>query len=69
MSNFVRKFLKEYTSQFNSIISEADNLIGNNHYHPIEFYGILLCYLNCYIYDKFCSIVNELYNKKKRNFV
>ena len=62
----IEPFLKEYTSQFNSIISEADNLIDNNHYHPIEFYGILLCYLNCFIYDKFCSIVNELYNKKKK---
>ena len=56
--------LKDYISKFNSIKSEADKIIENNNYNCIEFYGVVLCYLNCYDYESFISVVNELYNKK-----
>ena len=63
----VEPCLKEYTLKFNLIISEADKLINNNDYEIVEFYGIILCYLNYYDYDKFSSIVNELFNKKPKD--
>ena len=56
--------LKDYTSKFKSIKSEAEKIIENNNYNFIEFYGIVLCYLNYYDYENFCSIINDLYNKK-----
>ena len=58
-----KEFLKDYTSIFKSIISEADELIKNYNYNPIEFYGIILCYLNYYDYETFNSIINDLYIK------
>ena len=63
--NMDRKiYLKDYLSKFNSIKSEADKIIENNNYNNIEFYGIILCYLNYYDYENFISVVNELYDKK-----
>ena len=55
---------EEYKSEFKSIISEADNLLNNNGYNAIQFYGIILCYLNYYDYDNFTLLINELYDKK-----
>ena len=57
-------YLKDYISKFNSIKSEADKIIENNNYNYIEFYGVVLCYLNFYDYESFISVVNELYDKK-----
>ena len=36
------KDLEDYTEIFNQISSEADNLIKDNDYDPIQFYGIIL---------------------------
>ena len=49
-------FLEKHKKIFNSIISEANNYKNNS----IEFYGIILCYLNFYDYDNFSKIINEL---------
>ena len=62
-----KSFLKKYTSDFNKIITEADKLVSNNNYESIEFYGIILCYLNYYDFDNFCLIMNNLFNKKPEN--
>ena len=63
--NMDRKtFLKYYTEIFKSIISEADELIKNNNYNLIEFYGIILCYLNFYDNETFNLIINDLYIKR-----
>ena len=56
--------LKDYISEFNSIISEADILIKNNNYNSIDFYGIVLCYLNYYDYENFTSTINDFHTKK-----
>ena len=53
----------EILSDFNKISLEADDLIKNNSYDPIQFNGIILCYLNYYDYDKFMNIFNKLFNK------
>ena len=38
--------LKNYTSIFKEIKSEADKIIETNDYNFVEFYGIILSYLN-----------------------
>ena len=48
-----RKELESYTSAFNEIVTkEAKELtdVKNYNYNPIDFYGIILCYLNFYNY-------------------
>jgi len=71
---------KDKNSQINSIISpdlenfkenikaineEAENLITNYAYKPINFYALILCYLNNYDYDKFLELFKTLYEDKK----
>ena len=66
--NLDRKpFLKEYISKFKSIISEADEIIKNNNYNFIEFYGIILCYVNYYDYKTFTLVINDLYIKNSND--
>ena len=62
-----KPFLKEYISKFKSILSEADEIIKNNNYNFIEFYGIIFCYLNNYDYKTFTSVINDLYIKKQND--
>ena len=59
-----KESLNDYISTFSNISSEADNLIKNNNYNDIQFYGILLCYLNYYDYENFQKYFNKL-NKEK----
>ena len=66
--NMDRKpFLSRYLSDFKEIISKADKLIEDNKYDIIEFYGIILCYLNSYDYNTFSLIINKLYENKKED--
>ena len=46
-----KKDLSNYLSAITKISSEADILIKNNKYDEINFYGILLSYLNYYDYE------------------
>ena len=55
--------LRQYKENFERIFSEADNLIKNNAYDSIQFYGIILCYLNCYDYNNFLLVKKELIKK------
>ena len=52
------KDIEVYIKKINDI--PADELIKNNFYNPIEFYGIILCYLNYYDYDNFNKILKHL---------
>ena len=56
--------LEKYKSQMNEIASEANELIDRNNYSFIEFYGIILCYLNLFNYAKFLLIFDELFKRK-----
>ena len=60
------KILEDYSSKFKQLISEANTIIENNGYDFIEFYGLLLCYLNNYDFKTFCSTINELNIKKPK---
>jgi len=55
-----KQYLKDYISKINEIKNESKKIIDINGYSSIEFYGIILCYLNFYDYNKFLSTINEL---------
>ena len=55
--------LKDYTSKFKEIKEETNKIIESNKYDAIDFYGIILSYLNYYDYDNFSKIVEELFTK------
>ena len=57
------KDLENYNKNFNQISSEADKLIKTNDYDPIQFYGIILCYLNNYDNKNFIKIFNKLFKE------
>jgi len=54
-----KSFLKDYTSKFETIMSESEELLKD--YKSIEFYGIILCYLNYYDYENFSLITKKLF--------
>ena len=54
-------YLNAYLPEIIKISSEADNLIKNNKYNPIYFYGVLLSYLNYYDYENFKKYFKKLY--------
>ena len=56
--------LNNYITIFSNISSEADNLIRNNGYDPIQFYGIILCYLNYFDYENFKKYFIKLYRNE-----
>ena len=57
------KDLEQYIKDFNKIYSEADDLIKNNSYDPVQFYGIILCFLNKCDYDSFMNIFKKLFKE------
>ena len=59
-----KESLNNYISTFSNIASEADNLIQSNGYNSVQFYGIILCYLNIYDYENFQKYFKKLYNDK-----
>ena len=55
-----KKDLEQYKKNFGQISSEADNIIKSNGYDSIQFYGIILSYLNYYDYDNFLKFIDKL---------
>ena len=63
--NMDRKaYLDEYKSDINEI---AEKFYDNEDYNITFFYGIILCYLNWYDYEKFLSVCDDLYEKKNKD--
>ena len=62
-----KEYLKNYTSNLNEILLEADKLINNNNYDIIDFYGIILSYLNYYDYENFSLVLDKLFAKNSIN--
>ena len=60
------KILEDYSSKFKQFKSEANTIMENNGYDFIEFYGLLLSYLNYYDFKTFCSTINEQNIKKPK---
>ena len=59
-----KESLNNFISTFDNISSKADDLIKNNGYDAIQFYGIILCYLNYYDYENFIKYFNKLKKDK-----
>ena len=59
-----KSYLKDYTSKFKEIKSEANQIKETNSYNPIDFYGLILCYLNYYEYDEFIKLMKDLSSNK-----
>ena len=53
--------LSVYLSAISKISSEADKIIKDCKYNPINFYGILLSYLNYYDYENFKKYFKKIY--------
>ena len=58
-----KKFLEEYRDDFKEITK--NNI--NEKYNITEFYGIILCYLNCYDYEHFKKMFKKLFREKKED--
>jgi len=54
------KELNKYLNDFKNINLNADEIIKKNGYDPINFYGIILCYLRYYDEDNFANIIKDL---------
>ena len=55
------KELTTYLDTFHQIVSNADNIIKDNGYNPVDFYGILFCYLSFYDKNNFSKTIKNLY--------
>ena len=53
------KDLDKYLNSFKEIFLNANNIIKENKYNPISFYGIILCYLSSYDTENLSKILNE----------
>ena len=58
--------LKEYVKVFQAIKEKSENLLQSNCYNYINFYGLILCYLNHYDYENFMKLFNELSSVEDR---
>lgn len=66
--NMDRKpYLKDFSSYFEELASKAEQIIKKNKYNTIEFYGIVLCYLNYYDLKAFSSVIDELLSKNNND--
>ncbi len=65
MNSIIEEDLKIFKEDIFTISEEAENLITNFSYEPINFYGLILCYFNNYDYENFISLFNILYNNHK----
>ena len=52
-----KEYLNKHISTFDTIKSEADKLIEEYNYKNIDFYGIILCYLNFYNQKAFSLVI------------
>ncbi len=59
------KSLFDYVSTFSNICSNAENITKTNGYNPINFYGVILCYLNYYDYENFEKYLKKLYENSR----
>jgi len=68
-SNYNSNRNEKLGTQFNSLMakiaSDAEDLIKTNNYDRIQFYGIIICYLNYYEYNIFENCINKLYEDEK----
>jgi hypothetical protein len=58
--------LNQYLDTFKQIYLNASNIINMYNYDPVNFYGVILCYLNYYdTEENFIEDINKLYQVKE----
>ena len=62
-----KSYLKDFSSKFGELSSKAEQIIKENNYNTIEFYGIVLCYLNFYDLKIFSSVIDDLSSKNNND--
>ena len=62
---FLNKTLEKCKDVFIQISKKSNDLIRENQYNPIEFYGLIFCYLNNYDYENFQDLFKKLINNSK----
>ena len=63
--NMDRKaYLKDYKDDFSQICEQS---FDSTNYKTIDFYGLILCYLNFYDYDNFLILFEKLFSEKKQD--
>ena len=60
--------LEQYKYNFDQICEDMEKIISTNSLDKINFYGLVLCYLNNYRNEKYQNVIKELYNKDKKVF-
>lgn len=45
----INELLKEYKEVFKDICDKSEKLVQDNCYNPVDFYGLVLCYLYIYL--------------------
>ena len=60
------KDLEKYKNIFINIYNESDEIINKNSFIPEDFYGLIFCYLNHYVYNIFIELFKKLMNNSKK---
>ena len=63
--SIIEKGLDKYNNYFEDICEISEDLISSNSLDKIDFYGLILCYLNNFLIKKFNEQFKKLYKKDK----
>ena len=63
--NIIKESLEQYKYNFVDICKNCDEIISSNKLDKINFYGLVLSYLNNYVTEKFNDLFNDLYKNDK----
>ena len=55
--------LKKYKDVFQEIYDKSDKILKNNTEISPSYYGLILCFLNNYDFQKFTELINHLYSQ------
>jgi len=65
IDSIIENGLEKYNDYFDDICDKAEDLITSNSLDKIDFYGLILCYLNNYFTEKFNEQFKKLYKENK----
>ena len=65
IDNIMENDLEKYNDYFDNICNKSEDLILSNSLDKINFYGLILCYLNNYSTEKFNEQFKKLYKANK----
>lgn len=63
--NIIKESLDQYKFYFDEICKNAEDIISSCSLNKIDFYGLILSYLNNYVIEKYKEKFDELYKNQK----